>query len=102
MALGRAEQVLDETRRLLAEARAIVEGSLGDGADGPSGAEKPPEARSVTVLSLYEELRARLAAIDDARVHELLGAISANVHDLGRLEADMEDLRDLRRGMEKV
>ncbi len=102
MTLGRADLVLVETRRLLAEARAIVEGSVGDAPGEPAGTGNPSAARSVTVLSLYEELRARLAVIDDARVRELLGAITANVQEIGRLEADMEDLRDLRRGMAKV
>jgi len=82
---GELDDVLDETRGLLAEAAAIVDGSLGggDGADA-------------TILSLYEELRVRLDQVDDRRVKALLERIARNVQRLSSLQGEVDRVQRLR------
>jgi len=93
-AVGFAEaaSLLDETRILLEQAREVVCGSL-------EADEAAAEASAQSVLSLYEELRARLGAIDDDRVRALLASIARNVEQLERLAARSDRLRGLRRAL---
>jgi hypothetical protein len=94
-----SERLLDEAQRLLTAAKSLIEGSLGaeaqDGDGRGSGRLSPPN-----VLSLYDELCRRLAAIDDGEVRELLSRITAAVEQLVELARGVEGLSVLRRRMD--
>ncbi|MEE8310832.1 MAG: hypothetical protein V3R77_01155 [Candidatus Binatia bacterium] len=90
---GELDDLLGETRDLLAEASTIVEGSLGRPGSAPVGLLAAADA---TILSLYEELRRRLDQVDDRHVKALLERIARNVQRLSSLEGEVDRVHRLR------
>ena len=90
---GELDDLLDETRDLLAEASSLVEGSLGRAGGAPVG---PRGAAEATILSLYDELRVRLERVEDRRVKVLLERIARNVQRLSSLRGEVDRVQRLR------
>lgn len=94
MAREAASERPKNAARLLAEARSLVAGPApGNGAPG-SGS-----ATGDGVIELYDRLRARLEAVDGARVDALLASLGREMDRLSALARDVERLRRLRRAV---
>ena len=91
---GELDDLLGETRDLLAEASTVVEGSLGRPASAPVGLRAA--AADATILSLYEELRGMLGQVDDRHVKALLERIARNVQRLSSLAGEVDRVHRLR------
>ncbi len=91
---GELDDLLNETRDLLAEAFTVVEGSLGGRPGGGPVDPRPPA--DATILSLYDELRVRLDQVGDRRVKVLLERIARNLQRLSNLQSEIDRVQRLR------
>lgn len=85
----RSEELLDDVRTTLLQARALL------------GTTRAGITRDSSLLGIYDELRERLGEVDDQRVHEALGQIATTVERLGGLCDEIEKLRGVRRAIKK-
>jgi hypothetical protein len=96
---GEWSSLLADIRAVLTEARDLLDGAGAAGARGPGRASNPGRA---SVTALYDELRQRLADIDDSRIDGLLGRVSKQVETLNRIAAELEGLRRAARSLHEA
>jgi len=98
MASQAGRELLAETRRILTDARHLLDSEPSASGGDSAGA----RSSGGGVLSLYEQLRAGLERIEDVRLRQLLARVAANVEQLQTLSADIEQIRGLRRAIEEL
>jgi len=90
--------LLDETERLLVEARRLLE----SGAAGPAHLPRSDQesrdryADAASIVGLYEALRDRLDAVDTRAVDALLARVASSLEGLEALDGEIGRLRRLR------
>lgn len=84
-----SRKILDDTRDLVREARALVESG-----DAPqSGPDRPG------ILSAYDTLCRMLEGVDPERLQAVIGRVAEQVDTLNQLAGDLERLRRLLQSM---
>jgi hypothetical protein len=89
MSLRDAADLLDQTQRLLTDARALLD----------SGETRYPSGGITGILGLYEALCRALDRVEGERLRELLAGVAEQVERLAALDGDIERIRRLRAGM---